>query len=80
MHPGLPAAPTRPLPRCGKEIIVVCDFGGSNRQPEERRQSQSLKAAYYSKRAGYTNVLFMKVAVFSQDCLAQLTQLPVVPG
>lgn len=57
----------RPLSRCrvaGKEIIVVCDFGGSLEvSPGQKSgfQSQSLKAAYYLKQAGYTNVLFMKV-------------------
>lgn len=43
---------------------MVCDFGGSLRvSPGQKSgfQSQSLKAAYYLKQAGYTNVLFMKV-------------------
>ena len=47
-----------------QEIVVVCEHGGnlqSKTGAETGFQSQSLKAAYYLKKAGYTKVMHMKV-------------------
>ena len=47
-----------------QEIVVVCEHGGSLQSKtgaETGFQSQSLKAAYYLKKAGYTKVMHMKV-------------------
>jgi hypothetical protein len=48
----------------GKEVIVACDMGGSlSAKPGATTgfQSQSLKAAYYLKRAGYGDIKHVKV-------------------
>lgn len=47
----------------GTEIIVTCDTGGSLEPKlgaETGFQSQSLKAAYFLKKAGYRNVKHLR--------------------
>ena len=52
------------VPRlAGTEIIVACDFGGSLQAKtgaDTGFQSQSLKAAYFLKKAGYRNVRHLR--------------------
>ena len=53
------------------EIIVACGMGGSldaKAGAESGFASQSLKAAYFLKQAGFNNVVYMKVCCWCSSC------------
>jgi hypothetical protein len=59
----------------GTEIMIACESGGTLETKlgaETGFQSQSLKAAYYLKKAGYNNVTHVKVGcIVSMEALQE---------
>lgn len=63
----------------GTEIIVACDTGGSlepKTGADTGFQSQSLKAAYFLKKAGYRNVKHLRGGISEY----RRSVGPLVPG